>query len=299
MPGLLASAGRYIANNPSMVTGIGAGLGAASNVAREALRGDQQPKNYLGAGIQGALVGGLAGGSVAGLGRAAHDVHLLHPEISGAKELATGTAKHIGEGVSNFAQRQFHGLTGYGAGDNKYLDRIGMSGRGSAAEHAKLLNLRATDLATHSPGQAAKAEKALHEGVKAVHAEGELGQKFRDLGMTSAPGAVRGLATNPQEASKAIWNQLRSGGRLGVAAGVGIPALAAAQDISKGDERAHGGRGIGEKVLRAGANVGGGLLFSGIPIVPQMVAGGLAESAAGRVGRVLTPSRTPVASPAA
>lgn len=297
MPGLLDAAGRYIAHNPGAIAGIGAGLGAAGNVAREALSGNSE-KNYLGAGLRGAAIGGLAGAGVGGLGRAARDVQLLHPEISGGKDLALGTAKHLGEGISNFAQRQVHGLTGYGGKDPAYLDRIGLAGKNVSADKAKLLNMRAEDVIAHNPSRAGDVSKALHHDVKALHTEGELGQHFRDLGMTSVPGAVKGMATNPREASKAIWNQLRAGGTAGAALGVGIPAAMAVGDIARGDESSTGGRTVGEKVLRAGANVGGGLLFSGVPIVPQVVAGGLAEHAAGHLGRALTSPRQAVASPA-
>lgn len=324
MPGLLATAGRYIAHNPLTVAGIGAGLGAAGNVAREALSGKSE-KNYLGAGIQGAAVGGLAGAGVGGIGRAARDVQLLHPEISGAKDLAVGTAKHLGEGISNFAQRQVHGLTGYGSKDKAYLDRIGIAGHAEAGREARLMNLRAGDemksmwdrgMAQHTKQTAAgdtfgaaqthldllknqhQMETGLEKGVSAVHDAGSAGQRFQDLGMTSIPGAIKGMAQNPGEASKAIWNQLRAGGTAGAALGVGVPTAIAARDISRGDESAHGGRTVGQKVLSAGANMGGGLLFSGVPVVPQMVAGGLADNAANRLGRALAPaSRTSVASP--
>lgn len=292
--GLLDTAGRFIAHNPGTVAGIGAGLGAAGNLAREATKAGPEPKNYLGAGVRGAVAGGLAGGAVGGLGRAARDVQLLHPEISGAKDLAVGTAKHLGEGISNFAQRQLHGATGYGSGDAAYLDRIGVAGHGTAANKSKLLNLRADDALAHNPGKAESIANELHKNVSGVQQEGAVGQHFRDLGMTSVPGAVKSMATNPRESAKAIWNQLRAGGGAGVALGVGVPTAVAAGDIARGDERATGGRGVGEKVLRAGTSIGTGLMFGGVPVVPQMAAGMLADHAAGRLGRS---ARQPIASP--
>lgn len=293
MSNMLAEAGRFIAHNPKTVAGLGAGLGATANVAREALSGHEQ-KNYLGAGLHGAVAGGLAGGAVGGLGRVARDVHLMHPELGGL-ELAKGTAKQVGTEASNFAQRQVHGLTGYGTNDQKYLDRIGIAGKQTSANKARVLNMRAEDVLAHNPGKADAISAGLHGEVGALHHDGAIAQRFRDLGMTSLPGAMKGAVTNPREASSAIWNQLRSGGAGAAALGVGVPGALGAADVARGDERATGGRSVQEKVMRAGANVGGGLLFGGVGLLPQALGGSVAESAAGRLGRAITPARQPVA----
>lgn len=290
----LASVGRFIAHNPGTVAGLGAGLGAAANVGREALSGSPE-KHYLGAAVRGAAVGGALGGATGGIARAARDTTLLRPELTGAGDVAKATAQRAGQGLSNFAQRQFHGLTGFGGKDPAYLDRIGLAGSNTSLARNRLGNLRAEDLAKHNP---AKAEKIFEEAgatAKGIAQEGEIGDKLRGLGMTSAPGAVKAMATNPREASRAIWDQLRAGGKAGVALGVGVPLATHAASIAKGDESAHGGQTVGEKVLRAGANVGGGLVFGGLPVISNMVAGGLTEAAAGGVGRALTPRRAPVA----
>lgn len=319
MPNLLANAGRFIAHNPVSMAGIGAGLGAAAGVGREALRGGDQPKNYLGAGLRGAAVGGLAGGALSGVGRATHDTMLLNPELKGVGDIAKATAGRMGQGISNFAQRQFHGLTGYGSGDKAYLDRIGMAGEHSAAQKMKLLNLRAEDELGHhlkqvqgikdpldrTKGYVEHLQKQRNVGNelaaqgRAIQNEGAVGQRFQELGMTSVPGAVKGMVTNPREASKAIWNQMRQGGSLGVVAGVGVPAALAANDLRKGDESATGGRPLGQKALSHGVNIGSGLLLGGVPMLPGAIAGGLAEAAT-RLGNRLSPARqAPQIAPAA
>lgn len=293
----LASVGRFIAHNPGTAAGIGAGAGAALNVGREAVSGDPN-KNYLGAAVRGAAVGGALGGATGGIARAAHDTMLLRPELQGAGNIAKATAQRMGQGVSNFGQRQFHGLTGYGGKDQAYLDRIGMAGSNTSASKARLLNLRAENQLTHmkNPSAAAveKVHGGLHSAVSGIAQEGQIGDRMRSLGMTSAPGAIKAMATNPREASRAVWEQLRSGGRLGVAAGVGLPAAMTASSLARGDESATGGQTVGEKLMRGGANIGGGLLFGGLPVASQMLAGGLAEGAAGRVGRALTPPRAAI-----
>ncbi len=317
MPNLLADAGRFIARSPGAVAGIGAGLGAAAGVGREALRPQDQPKNYLGAGIRGAVLGGAAGGALGGIGHTARDTMLLRPELQGAGDIAKATAGRMGQGVSNFAQRQFHGLTGYGTKDPAYLDRIGMGGAQHAADKMKLVNLRAEKDLGHTleglggikdplerGAHQTLAELATHKNLAAqaaaTHAEGAAAQGFRDLGMTSVPGALKGAVTNPREASKAIWKQLRSGGSLGLAAGVGIPGAIAANDLRKGDESAVGGRTVGQKVLRHGANIGSGMLLAGVPMFPGAVAGGLAEAGGKRLGDMISPAKpVQVVAPAA
>lgn len=306
----LANVGRFIAHNPGTVAGIGAGVGAAANVGREAMSGNPN-KNYLSAATHGALAGGLAGGAVGGIARAGRDTMLLRPELSGAGAIAKATAQRAGQGASNFVQRQVHGLTGFGGKDQAYLDRIGMAGSNTSASKARLANLRAEDQLSHlgKPGwgpswmkdhnahnaAAANINTALHKEVSGLAAEGEIGDKMRSLGMTSAPGAMKAMVTNPRESSKVIWDQLRAGGKMGVGLGVGVPLATSAASIARGDESAHGGQTVGEKVLRAGANVGGGLAFGGLPVVSNMIAGGLTEAAAGRVGRALSPRPTTIA----
>lgn len=292
----LASVGRLIARNPGTTTGIGAGVGAALGAGREALKSEGE-RNYLGGALRGAAVGGALGGIGGGIAHATRDTMLLHPRLQGM-DIAKKTVARAGEGLSNFAQRQVHGFTGHGAGDTAYLDRIGIAGSGTSSRQARLLNLRAQDDLQHLPQGASlkdfvarqKGTEAihndLHEAVKGLATEGAVGDRFRELGMTSAPGAVKAMVTNPREASKAIWNQVRSGGRGSVALGLGLPVATTAHSLIKGDERATGGASVQEKAVRGAANIGGGLLFGGLPIAASNVVGGLTDVAAGRLGRI-------------
>jgi hypothetical protein len=91
--------------------------------------------------------------------------------------------------------------------------------------------------------------------------------------MTSIPGAVKGLATNPREAAQAIWKQTTAGGALGTGLAVGMPAVMAANDLRKGDESAVGGRTIGQKLVKHTIDTGTGFAFGGTPFLSQQLAG--------------------------
>ena len=313
---ILDSAARFIAKNPGSTALIGAGLGAAANVGREALKNNEEgrPKNYLGSALRGAAAGGLVGGAAGLGGRAVRDTMLLNPNLRGAGDIAKATVQRVGTGASNMVQRQFHGLTGYGGSDKAYLNRIGIMGEQAAADKARLLNLRASDDIQHlwknwRPGGAQGAIKnlaeqgrlieketkindALARQVSAIHDQGAIGQRFMDLGMTSAPGAIKAVVTNPREAAKAIWNKQTSGGNRGATAmaalGLGSTLYSGAKDIARGDESAQGGRTIGEKVMRTGAGVGGDLIFAGLPMGALAAAKPALTAGAGAAGRLVT-----------
>lgn len=289
---ILGSAGRYIAHNRGATAAIGAGLGGAVGAAREGMRGEGEQKNYLAGAIRGAVGGGLLG---AGAGMAAHgarDTMLLNPQLSGAKEIAKATVSRAGTGIKNLAHRQVHGLTGYGAKDTAYLDRIGVSGMKPSMDRAHLETLRSADLAKHYPGSVHSGAQAA--SLRAHEAEGAVGDRMRELGMTNAPGAVKAVVTNPRQASKAVWDQLRLGGTAGVALGVGAPVAMSGYDISRGDESATGGRSLREKSIRAAANIGGGMVFSGLPMPSQNIMGSGTEHLSGRLGKALGGSRPPM-----
>jgi len=285
MPNLLSTAGRFIAHNPHAATAAGAGLGAAAGLARESMQDGE--KNYVAAGLGGALKGGLIGAGVGAGARSVRDTMLLNPQAAGVGGVAKAHLKRMGEGVSNLVQRQVHGVTGYGAKDTAYLDRIGIAGSATSARAGRLEALRAMDYAKHNP---AKAQRAIHGASKQLGAfaeEGAVGDRMRELGMTHAPGAVKAFATNPRAASKVIYDQLRLGGGLGVAAGIGAPLAVSGMDLARGDESATGGRSMTEKGFRAAANIGGGLVFGGMPLLSQNVVGQGTEYLAGRAGKLL------------
>lgn len=293
MAGFLSSAGRLIAHNPWAVTGIGAGLGAAAGAGREAFRAPEE-RNYL----RGALRGGAAGlgaGAVVGHGGAAmRNTMLLRPELSGFGNIAKATGQRIGTDASHMAQRQFHGLTGYGGRDAAYLDRIGIAGTHTARQEADLARKQFMDRVPRG-GHSHEDILAHTQHLQGIREQGAVAQKFRDLGMTSLPGAAKAVVTNPREASKAIWNQMTGGGGtlgkvIGVT-GVAMPAALGARDIARGDESATGGRTVGEKVLGTAADVGTGLLTAGMPLGAGAIAGGLIGRGASRVGRMITPPK--------
>lgn len=287
---ILSSAGRFIAHNPGSTTAIGAGLGAGVGVAREAMRGDGQQKNYLAGGILGGARGAALGGGVALAGRAVRDTMLLSPRpLSGAGEIAKATIGRAARGVENFGRRQLHGLTGHGAGDNAYLDRIGIHGSGTSAGRARLDVLRAGDLEKHYPGSVNFDN--VNASVKQHTAEGAIGDRLRERGMTHLPGTVKAFAKDPRGASKALWDQMRLGGKLGVVTGVGAPVLASAADLSRGDESAIGGRSLGEKGVRAAVNIGGGFALGGMPMMAGNLVGQGLEQLGGRTARALRGSR--------
>lgn len=314
IPGFLENAGRFIAR-PGRSALIGAGTGAALGMGREALRsGDDTPRSYLGAGLRGAAIGGAAGGAIGGIGRAAHTTMLQNPALKGFGDIAGATAKNIGQDASNFAQRQFHGMTGYGGKDLKYLDRIGIAGEATAAKKMDIAGLHARDATALSARKmegitdpvARAAAEANHDKVrrgiatdltgqfKGFKEEGALGQKFQNLGMTSMPGSMKAVVTNPREASKLLWEQMKGNGEgtmgkvmgvAGVVGGVGLPVAFAAHDLSKGDESATGGRNIKQKLLNAGVNTGVGLATGGVGLIPQMAGGMAIDKATDMMGR--------------
>jgi hypothetical protein len=292
---LLNTAGRFIAQNRGATAAIGAGLGTAAGVAREAVRAPEE-RNYLGGAITGAMRGGVAGAGVGMLGRAARDTMLLNPQMTGALNIAKGTAARAGQGVSNLVQRQVHGLTGYGANDAKYLDRIGIAGSGTSARNARLDMVRAMDMAKYNPAKAQKYIEGASQSAAAHHAEGQLGDRFRELGMTHAPGAVKAFARDPRAASKAVWDQMRSGGAFGTFMSVGAPVGISAMDLRRGDESATGGLSMREKSVRAAANVGGGFMFSGLPMLSQNLVGQGVERLGMRAAKAF-PGKAPAASP--
>ena len=305
--GFLDSAGRFIAHNGAAVTGIGAGLGAAAGVGREMMKAPEE-RSYLGGALRGAAVGGIAGGATHLGGSAMRNTMLLRPELQGAGSIAKATAGRVGTDASNMMQRQFHGLTGYGTKDHAYLDRIGVAGTHSADKSIDLAHRRFMD--AMSAGGYARSKPnvvrdylglnsdpvaSAHEAEHGMREAGAAAQRLRDLGMSSAPGSVKAMVTNPREASKALWNQMAGSGGAPAAAmavgGTALPAVLGARDIARGDESATGGQTVGEKVMRTGAQVGTGALFAGLPMGAMSAAGMGVENLAARLGRRITPPK--------
>lgn len=90
-------------------------------------------------------------------------------------------------------------------------------------------------------------------------------------GITNLPGIAKGLVRQPKETLKAVGREALSGGRTGLALGVGVPVALAAPDLAHGDESAQGGRSLRQKVVNLGSGIVGGTLTAGVPVVPQLI----------------------------
>lgn len=229
--------------------------------------------------VGGALRGAALGGAAGGLGRTFRDARLLNPSLSTGGAVAA-TAGRVGTGIANFAKRQVHGVTGH-----MDADAIGMAGNAASASKVKLLNARVMDEARAAPGKA-KQLLADHAGaVKSELASGARSQKLQDAGITS----LRGIASAMRDparrsgALRAMGSTVTSGGGPGGAAlAIGAPVALSAPSLARGDESATGGLTVGQKVKGLGAGIAAGAAVGGLPVIPQMLAGGVLDSAARR-----------------
>jgi len=110
-----------------------------------------------------------------------------------------------------------------------------------------------------------------------------LSPKAVQQGVTSLPGLARGLASRPRETLHAVGQEALSGGAAtGLGLGVGLPLALAAPDLARGDESAKGGRSLRQKAVGLGAQVAGGALTAGVPVIPGALGGAAIESIASR-----------------
>lgn len=230
--------------------------------------------------VQGAARGGLMGAAAGGLARGYRDTRLLSPEL-GAAAAVPATARRIGAGITNFGKRQVHGFTG------KFdPDAIGMQGNTAAGAKAKLLNRRALDEIKHNPEQATALLGANQKEIETTLASGRQGQALRAAGVTNLKDMVGALRDPSRRggALHAMGTTLTSGGGPGGAAlALGAPLAMSAPTLLRGDESAHGGATLGQKVRGVGLNVAAGGLTGGLPILPQMVVGGAFDAGTRRL----------------
>jgi hypothetical protein len=266
----LARTARYLTSSALPGLTIGAGIGAAAAQTRE---GESRGSAM----VRGAIRGGAAGAAVGGAGRAFRDTRLLNPALSAAQAVPA-TAGRIAQGVTNFGRRQAHGFTG------KYNpDAIGMAGKVTANKKIVLSDLRTADEARHLTGDAAQRRVAAGTREVAGHArDGEIGQRFQDAGITSLPGAVRALR-DPGRRNLALNAMGRSMVQGGPALTLGLPVAAAAPGLARGDERAYGGQSTGQKVKGLARNIAMGGVTGGLPVIPQIVAGGALDYGVSRL----------------
>ena len=274
----LAGVGRMIAANPKKMMGaIGAGGGALVGAGREAMRKTQpgEKKHYLGAAARGAALGGVAGVGAGALGRGMADTRLLQQAAGKnvtAGSVIGGTAKRIGTGIKDFAGRQAHGFTGKFEG----------SMVNPLKRKAQVMDLRAAaDIGKKGKGLNVFAGKSM----KGNMARGELAHRQNAMksGVTSLTGIAKGMK-DPKRLAKAMWSEgTGGGGALGATLGVGVPAAMAIPDLAKGDESDKGGRTVKQKLVRHGVGLGAGIATAGLPIIPQMMAGSVAEGVGSRI----------------
>jgi hypothetical protein len=265
-PGQLAA--RWLTAAPARTALIGTGVGAAAG-ALTAEPGDR---------LRGAMRGGLLGGGVGlaggAAGRAVRDTRLLHAHANPGVTLSTGqaigqTATRAGEGLTNFAKRQVHGLTGA-----FHADKVMMPGNARSARAAHLTQLRAADQARHAAP--ASRMSILQRGDRAAAAEvahGAQQQELRDAGIMTVPGLVRGLAGPDRGKTMRALGKGLGTSALGVTAGVGLPLAFHAPGLLRGNESAVGGPTTGQKLRRATLDVGAGIATAGMPFGAQMLIG--------------------------
>jgi hypothetical protein len=230
----------------------------------------------MGGALHGAVAGAAIGGLGGGLGRAYRDTRLLNPAMSATGAIGE-TAMRGARGVSNFAKRQVHGVTG--AFDH---DAIGMAGNATSAGKVDLLKRRAADELAHAhPGAHGGIHAARDAAVAAETAHGARAQSLADAGVTTLPGMAKALTTPGRRADafRAMGRSI-SDGPGGAKLSLGVPALVYGPELAKGDESAQGGMSMGQKLRRAGAGTAAGVAFAGMPLVSQ----GLLSMGAERVG---------------
>lgn len=274
---------RYLTQSPLRTAGIGAAAGGLLGGVHGAAT-PQEGEGRLGAGLRGAWTGAVRGGALGGgaaaLGRGYRDTRLLDPGSS-ALGAVGGTARRIAGGLANFGKRQVHGITG-----KLDPDAIGMAGNTAAAKKVHLLQRRHLDDMKHAPGNSAKLLADHESQVQSVLGEGRAAQRLRDTGLTNVPGIVRALRSSETRGpalramgAAAVGNGVRGG----AAFAVGLPLAINAPNLMRGDESAQGGHTLGQKLRGLGAGVAANSLVGGLPLVPQMVVGGFADTAARRL----------------
>lgn len=275
--GVLARrAARWLTESPARTALVSGAAGAAGGAAMHG-----KDESAVEGALRGGLRGALVGGSAAGLGRAYRDTKLLKPGTT-TSEAIKGTAARMGEGVQRFMKRQAHGLTG------AYADQAGAIGMRSSQEAERridLLRRRGLDRFTRD-GAANYSSTDQLKKIKDLREWGRGGDEALHAGVTSIPGVAKGLAKHPAQTGKALVKQMAGGaGRGGAAVALGLPLAFAGPDLARGDESQRGGRSMREKLVGVGSGMAGGVLTAGMPIVPQLVAGGALDAATSRLAR--------------
>lgn len=240
----------------------------------------------------GAVAGGLAGGAVGGFGRGMLDTRLLAGKPLTDMQAAGGTLRRMGTGLTNFAKRQVHGVTGHFD-----PNEIGMAGNRTSATRVELLNKRkAHELSRAAPKAHAGIEEQYGKEIAGELKSGRESQRLQDAGVQSLHGIGKALATPGRrgEAFKAMGRSLVYGSG-GPTMALAAPALMYGPSLARGDETDIGGQSVGQKVRGLGFNLASGAALGGLPIMTQMVAGTGIDAAARRLGSLRRrPTPTPL-----
>lgn len=267
---------RYLTSSPMRGAALGAGIGAASRAVQTPAEGQSRGGAMLQGAVRGAALGGLASGA----GRAYRDTRLLRPEL-GAAAAVPATARRVGTEIANFGRRQVHGFTGH-----YNPDAIGMGGNAAAGKQVDLLKRRAMDEVRHNPNRAEELLGTAQREITDTLAKGRKEQSLQDAGITSVRGIVRAMRDPNQRSTalRAMGSTLTSGaGPGGAAMALGVPVAMAAPSLARGDESAVGGQTVGQKVKGLGAGMLAGAAVGGLPLIPQIVAGGALDAGAKRL----------------
>jgi hypothetical protein len=268
-PGAEASRlGRLLARGPGPAAAAGAALaGGAAYATRPE---DSDLLSTIDRVGRAGLTGAAAGAGVGAVARRARDVQLLNQHIRHTPaELARETGASLLGDAKNVLKRQVHGLTG-AYSSPRAMNDMNLRGIVPASREARLAELRGMDQGI--------SDEAIAQQVKGIYAHGIAGERARSAGITSLPGTLRGLISAPSQTTKALWNDAvgpggGTGGKAMVLGGyVGVPAVAGALDVARGDESEYGGQTVGRKLLRHGANVATGAVTLGLPMGAGMVA---------------------------
>jgi len=283
---VLQRAGRWLTAGAGHGAAAGAAIGAAHGLATR-----RPDESALHAGITGGLRGGVVGAAVGHTGRAYRDIR-LDPTHAGISHLGTAgeLVRGAGRAVKQFGQRQLHGFTG------KYTDRpgsIGLRGSETAEKTVQKLDRRFADRKSYELGPKSVEEHA--SAIKDIREQGRHGDAALHAGITSIPGIAKNMVRHPIGTAKALGREFVSGGRAGVALGIGAPIAMAAPGLARGDESATGGMTRVEKLKRLGTSVGAGALTMGLPVIPQMAASTGVEYGLNRIARRKPPAVKPPA----
>lgn len=269
--------------------GVGALGGGLVGAGVQGVRGYQQAKEQGATGREALLEGAAKGLKGAGTGAA------IGAGLGGAAGLAGGSkarelASRAVQGgnpvaaASRFGQRQLHSVTGYAnASTPEGLAQLrsmragayGAKGRADAARQV-MRNMRQQGNA--DPKAVRKAALELQKAQRGLRAA----ETAEGMGLTSLPGYLKSLATNPAATLRAgMAEQWHGSGLTGKAMVTGLPAMSVAGELASSTQE--GGPG---KMERAGKAALGSLAYGAapMPIVGMSALAGGASRLGGLLG---------------